>query len=350
MYVLIISCLWSHALNLKLCPDLSVRSYLRALQLHVMEHGVMELLLSDSGSSFVAGGNLIRDFIKDSETQKFLTDNGIQNITIDQYPKGHNELGGLIESGVKMAKRLIYGAIKSNVLEFSDFHFLICQTVQLLNRRPLIFKEALRDFSTSELPSPITPEMLLKGRELVGMNLIPEFSDPNGDEYFPIADPKHVNESMVKLAKCREILVKLFNENYTSNLLDMAGSVPNRYVPTAHKPLKVGDIILLREPLLKPVNYPMAIIRDVTINSLGEVTEVSAFKGSTRELVRRHTASVIPLLACTPSDEALTQNSCDEAQDSNMDPENSATADSRLGRPRRKTAAAFLKRLPTMDI
>ena len=72
MYVLIISCLWSHALNLKLCPDLSVRSYLRALQLHVMEHGVMELLLSDSGSSFVAGGNLIRDFIKDSETQKFL--------------------------------------------------------------------------------------------------------------------------------------------------------------------------------------------------------------------------------------------------------------------------------------
>ena len=41
----------------------------------------------------------------------------------------------------------------------------------------------------------------------------------------------------------------------------------------------------------------MAIIREVVKNDLGEVTSILAFKGGSRELIRRHVSSIIPYLS-----------------------------------------------------
>ena len=61
--------------------------------------------------------------------------------------------------------------------------------------------------------------------------------------------------------------------------------------------MKVGDIILLKEPMMKQTNYPMAIVQSVTKNDLDEVTEIKAMKGSSREIVSRHITSIIPILS-----------------------------------------------------
>ena len=66
-------------------------------------------------------------------------------------------------------------------------------------------------------------------------------------------------------------------------------------LPIKHKGLQVGDIVLLTEPLTKPVNYPMGIVESITINELGEVTRGKVRKGSKRELVDRHSSSLIPI-------------------------------------------------------
>ena len=43
-----------------------------------------------------------------------------------------------------------------------------------MNRRPIAFKEALRDCNPNQdVPESITPEMLLKGTEIVDVNIIP---------------------------------------------------------------------------------------------------------------------------------------------------------------------------------
>ena len=42
----------------------------------------------------------------------------------------------------------------------------------------------------------------------------------------------------------------------------------------------------------------MAKVLEVTENSIGEVTEVSLLKGATKEVLKRHVASLIPLLQC----------------------------------------------------
>ena len=170
--MLCISCLWSRAINLKVCLDLTVKNFLRAFQLHTYEFGVPEYCLSDMGSQFVAGTNLINDFLNDHETCQYLNEQNIKSIRFEQYYKGCDELGSLVESCVKLVKRLIQGSIKNNILEYLDFEFLICQLVHIVNRRPIAFKEGLRDSSNSEeIPSPITPEILLKGHELTSLNL-----------------------------------------------------------------------------------------------------------------------------------------------------------------------------------
>ena len=48
-----------------------------------------------------------------------------------------------MEICVKLTKRLTHGAIKNNVLDFRDFEFAIAQTIQLVNRGPVSFKESL---------------------------------------------------------------------------------------------------------------------------------------------------------------------------------------------------------------
>ena len=48
-YLLIITCLWSRAINLKVCSDMSVENFLRAFQLHIYNFGLPERCYSDSG-------------------------------------------------------------------------------------------------------------------------------------------------------------------------------------------------------------------------------------------------------------------------------------------------------------
>ena len=84
VWILCITCLWSRAINLKVCADLSTKEFLRAIQLHCFEYGLPQLCISDSGTSFVAGGNIISDFLKDSDTQTYLEDQGIKSLSFEK--------------------------------------------------------------------------------------------------------------------------------------------------------------------------------------------------------------------------------------------------------------------------
>ena len=47
---------------------------------------------------------------------------------------------------------------------------------------------------------------------------------------------------------------------------------------------------------MKAYDFPKAIVQQVVVNSKGEVTDIVARKGRTRESVKRHVSSVIPFL------------------------------------------------------
>ena len=344
VYILCITCLFSRSVNLKICRDLTLDNFLRAFQLHSMEYGLPQTLLSDSGSQLVSAGKILNDFLNDETTKSYLNGHGISSFNFTHYPKGNSELGGLVESCVKIVKRLIYGSIKNNVLDYSGFEFIVCQTVHLANRRPIAFKEALRQSDFGQLPSAITPEILLKGHELVSVNVIPNlsFSDPDsvGDpDWPPVGCSKSVAEGIEKLKKCRQYLNKLYHEEFMSNLMCQSTNLNNRYKKISHEALQINDVVLLKEPLCKPTNYPMAVVTNVVRNDLDEVTTVTVHKGNTGELVTRHVTSVIPLFS--PN---LPCNTSSTSTD------NGGSSTSAVREARRPRKAAVLSRKKTADL
>ena len=324
VWLLCITCLWSRAINLKICNDLSTGEFLRALQLHAFEYGVPSRCLSDLGSQFVAGGNSVSSFLNDHETVNYFNEHGISPLKFEQYTKGCNKLGSLVESCVKLTKRLLYGAMRNNILSYRDFEFIVQKTIHLVNRRPISFRESLRDTSGDQLPEIITPEMLVHCRELFSINLIPQLQpQPDPDPDF---DADHIDSSWCKLQRVRYNLVRLYNEEFIGNLIYQAINQKDRYKPVKHKNLSVGDIVLIKEPLLKPGNYPLGRIKEIVKNCNDEITGVTVMKGKNRELLKRHSSTIIPLLSIDEDN----VSDCSEAvmQEANQRPQRKAAIES----------------------
>ena len=138
-------------------------------------------------------------------------------LSFQQYYKWASELGSLVEICVKMVKKLIFGAVRNNVLSYFDFQFLISNVVHLLNRRPIAFQSALRD-SSINVPEPITPEMLIRGYELTSLNLIPDLQPlPEDLDFNPSFDS--INQTFQKLSKVRSNLIRIYHDEFTNTLL-----------------------------------------------------------------------------------------------------------------------------------
>ena len=297
VWILVITCLWSRAVNLIVCNDLTVKSFLRALQTHIYQYGLPTKIFSDLGSQIVSGASIIADFIKSVEIVEYLQSNGISSVKFEQYFKGNSSLGSVVEICVKFTKKLIYSSIRKNVLDRPDFDLLIAQTICILNKRPLTFKEYLRSDFVEYFPSPITPELLITGRDSVTLDVIPSLSfDKSDGDFEDYSSDSSLVRDFAKLQGIRSRLSDVYNTEFQNNLLNQAVDKNNRFDKVNHIKLTVGDIVLLKEDNCKSVNYPMAIVREVFSNEQDEVTAVKLLKGSTREIVKRHVNAVIPLI------------------------------------------------------
>ena len=248
---------------------------------------------SDLGTSIVCAGNVIKDFLNDHKSRLYMAENGIKELKFEQYYAGNSSLGGIVESMVKLAKKLIFGAIKNNVLDYFQFESVIVEATHLINKRPVSFQNSLRD-SSDIVPRAITPELLLHGYDLPTLNCVPSFQPTEQTD--PDYSPHQIRNTFLKLQKIRENLIEIYQNEFLAQLVYQATDAKDRFKPVKHTKLSNNDVILLREPHTKPQNYPLARVIDVTVNRLGEVTAVQAMKGNNREVVRRHVSSVIPLL------------------------------------------------------
>lgn len=296
VWLLCITCLWTRAVNLKICHDLSVREFLRTFQLHCFEYGIPQLFMSDLGSQLVSGVNTLKDFLNDPDVLKYFEFNKVKPLTFQQYFKGCHELGSLVETCVKMVKRLIFGSIRNNILDIIEFEYIISYVVHLVNKRPIAFKDESR--CSENIPEPITPELLIRGYELTSLNIIPDLLDIPEDS--PWSSKSELNSSIKdsyhKLRKVNSEVKKLYTQEFLGNLISQAVDQKDRYKPVTHKGVKIGDVVLIKEENMKPNHYPLAIINSVITNDLGEITGAIVKKGRTNELVKRHSSTLIPLL------------------------------------------------------
>lgn len=296
VWLLAITCLWSRYVNLQICSDLTVVSFLRALQIHTYKHGLPSQIHSDLGSQIVAGAKIITNHLNTVESKSYLAEHGISSVKFEQYSKGNSALGSLIEICVKFTKRLIHGSIRKTILSYDDFSYVIAKTIYLINQRPIAFLTGLRDENSPEIPSPITPELLVTGREVVTTNLIPALNECNEDPDWNPTEPDKLKTEFKRLQNVRSRLIDVYNEEFVSQLAQQATNLRDRYKPVNHIQLKIGDLILLKENYTKASDYPLAVVQKITTNDIGEVTDVTAKKGGTGETVKRHVSSVVPFM------------------------------------------------------
>jgi len=300
-YLLITTCLWTRAISLEICFSADTTEFLRVLQMHVCKHGMFSLCLSDLGSQITSGTRLISEFLNDTPCINYFNEHGIERVTFEQYPKGNSSLGSLVETLVKQTKLLIIKSIGKTILHYPEYQLLICKTNHILNRRPIAFKESLRESNTNLLPEPITPEHLLYGREIPSVNIIPALQADYGDEYDE--SPEVVRREYEKLRSVMEKMTELYHGEFLAQLISQSTDKRDRYKPVTHKIISPGDVVLLVEPLTKRSNYPLGIVKEVNVNTLGEVTSAKVLKGKNGELVFRHATTIIPLLGKEVQDE-----------------------------------------------
>ena len=299
VYVLVVTCLFTRAINLKVSVDLSTAEFLRSFQLHCHERGVPSFVLSDLGSSIVAGADIVQNFLSDPSTAEYFDGMGGKVIKFHHYYKGHHELGSLVETCVKAVKRLISGAIKNNILQMREFEYVISLSIHLANRRPVALKEACRDTGSEILPQPITPELLMHGFDLASTNLIPSLQDVDFESagvYENFSPLENIKDTDKKLRSVRRDIFQIYNSEFLPHLISQATNDSSRYKPKSHNLLGVGDIVLIKEENTKQTNFPMGRVVSVTKNDLGEVTGAIILKGSSGEKVKRHSSTLIPLL------------------------------------------------------
>ena len=154
---------------------------------------------------------------------------------------------------------MIFSAIGKRILGYSDFELLVAECMHIINRRPICYEEALRDQSTSDgTVIPITPEMLIHGRELVSLNVIPD-TEPNDDWKPPGSPIDMYNE----LSLARRQLYEAYENEFLPTLVKQGVEKVGRYLPKKHLKLARGDIVLVKEDFIKRYNLPMARVLDV---------------------------------------------------------------------------------------
>ena len=84
VWLLIVTCMWTRAINLKVCYDLSLHYFLRAFQLHTFDYGVPSYCISDMGSQIVAGANVIQSFLADEEVRSYFESHNIKTLKFEQ--------------------------------------------------------------------------------------------------------------------------------------------------------------------------------------------------------------------------------------------------------------------------
>ena len=305
VYLLIITCLWSRAISLKICHSADTLEFIRTLQMHIFECGLFQLCLSDLGSQITSGTNLISKLLEEDETKLFLSNNGISSVKFENYPKGNSALGSLVETLVKQVKNLVRKSVGKLILDFPQFELLVAKSVHIINRRPVAFTEGIRTTDSKEdFPDPITPEMLVYGRELISLNILPPLIE--NDNYDPrCAELSDYSANLEKLKSAHDRLIEIYSREFLVNLMYQAVDEKSKYKPVYHNKVKPGDIVLLIEPCTKRGNFPLGIIKTVNTNTLDEVVSATVLKGKSREVVYRHASSIIPLLE---GNEEITDN------------------------------------------
>ena len=312
VYILIVTCLFTRAVNLIVCHKINSEEFLLALQLHIFDYGIPQRIVSDNGSPIVGGINQVQQYLKD-DVKSFLRERNINVLSFEPYPPNASFLGGIVESLVKQVKFMLYSSINKNLLKYKEFCFVVRECNHLVNKRPIACKSLAVDSRSDTSLEVLTPEMLVKGYDVPSIAVVPhlcsEIKDSDPIERGSLSyKNEELFQSYEKMRNVKFELNRLYYDQFLVNLRSDATNRSRRYKAKNHVKLKIGDIVAVRQPNIKPYYSPIGMVLAVEINDLDEVVAASIRKCN-GEVIRRHVSDLVLLIESICDEESINLNS-----------------------------------------
>jgi hypothetical protein len=236
-YVAVFICMATRAVHLELVDGYSTPAFLGAYARLVARRGLPESMYSDNGTTFVgADREMTASFRAALRDPAFLNRISSDSVSWHFIPPAAPHFGGLWEAGVRSVKYHLRRVIGAHTLTYEEFSTLLCGVEACLNSRPLApLTDTLDDYE------PLTPGHFLIGAAL---NSRPEPS------LLSVKENRLTRWQLVQ--QLHERFWKLWQNDYINTLQQRTKW--RRIRPPG---LKIGQLVLLRNPLLPPCKWEL---------------------------------------------------------------------------------------------
>ncbi|GFX98599.1 integrase catalytic domain-containing protein [Trichonephila clavipes] len=270
-HIAIFICFSTKATHLEVVSDLTTEAFLACLRQFIARRSKPSVIWSDNATNFKGARNILSEWneiCKSNRIELFSAEEGTEWNFI---PPASPHFGGLWEANIKSMKRILLRVAKSAIMNFEELTTLMAQIEAVLNSRPL------SPLSTD--PNDLNP--LSPGHFLTNC-AISSFPEP-----YTASDSLSYHSRWKLIQSLRDKFWNRWSTEYLTHLQIRAKwSVQN---PN----LMENQLVPLKDPNTKPLDWPMGRILVVFPGSDGLVREVNV-KTSTG-ILKRAITKVVPL-------------------------------------------------------
>ena len=257
-YICVFVSLSVKAVHIEAVSDLTTEAFLACLRRFVARRGKPNLIWSDHSTNFVGVKHLLKelfDFLQQQTTSDVASDFcSTRRISWDFIPEHAPHFGALWESAVKTLKTHLRRIVGNVRLTYEELSTVLAQIEACMNSHPLGVIPHENDDGIEVL----TPGHFLVGRPI---EAIPD----HALSYQPI--------SLLRRWHLCEALIRHFWKRWHSEYITSLRKNHKWHYPTRN--FQVGDIVVLREDNVIPMQWPLARIIETHTGKDGLVRVVN---------------------------------------------------------------------------
>ena len=245
VWVLIATCLVTRAVALYPLVDMTLSTVIMALVKMHSQFPSLRKIISDNGSNFRGADREIREAVEawnEQELSDKLSDHGI----IWEFgPANCGSFGGVWERLIAIVKNSFKACMQGKTLSRDCFDALCASVAGVVNRRPLTrVSDSVEDMLV------LTPAHFIYPYNFVhnSNDLLPPIPD-RGDA---------LRSTWKKLRETTDEFFKTWSTQYLETLMERS-----KWEKSSTKPLKVGDICLIVEPIVTREKWRIAQIEKI---------------------------------------------------------------------------------------
>ncbi len=256
-YAAVFVCMCTKAVHLDVCASLSTEDFRAALHRFVARRGCPTDVYSDNGSNFIGAREEIRELealLGSTEGKKMTS-----TFTQEKGIKWHNipprapHFGGLWEAAVRTMKLLLRKNLQPHPLRYDELYTLLTEAESVLNSRPIT---TLTEEETQQ-GSYLTAGHFLIGRPMRAL---------------PTSTPSTAKTTDLRrwrlVSKLKSELWQSWIQQYLRTQQERS-----RWIKP-HQPLQTGDLVFLKDEVLKTRAWPLARVVETYPGDDGQVRAV----------------------------------------------------------------------------